>query len=118
MPRALVTVLFLSGAVVSIFPEGARPQAVHPGVQQSRRAPLGRSTVYRFDQGIGALLVWTDLTGWDRVSETVDMLHTGQGAATLGLMAGVADAPAQILAPAGLTPAILTTERHHVEDVY
>lgn len=40
------------------------------------------------DQGTGALLAWTDLTGWARVSETIYMLHTGQGAATLGLVLG------------------------------
>ncbi|TCM76405.1 flavodoxin domain-containing protein, partial [Rhodovulum steppense] len=37
----------------------------------------------------GALLAWTDLTGWERVSETIYMLHTGQGAATLGLVLGL-----------------------------
>ena len=41
------------------------------------------------DQGTGALLAWADLTGWERVSETIYMLHTGHGAATLGLMLGV-----------------------------
>ena len=41
------------------------------------------------DQGTGALLAWADLTGWERVSETVYMLHTGQGAATLGLVLGL-----------------------------
>ena len=47
-----------------------------------------RGTGY-FDQGTGDLLAWTDLTGWERVSETIYMLHTGQGAATLGLMLGL-----------------------------
>jgi sulfite reductase (NADPH) flavoprotein alpha-component len=41
------------------------------------------------DQGTGALLVWADLTGWERVSETVYMLHTGQGAAPLALVLGI-----------------------------
>ncbi|HEU03313.1 MAG TPA: N-acetylglucosamine transferase, partial [Aurantimonas coralicida] len=41
------------------------------------------------DQGTGALLGWTDLTGWERLSETIYMLHTGQGAATLGLVLGL-----------------------------
>lgn len=41
------------------------------------------------DQGTGALLAWSDLTGWERVSETIYMLHTGQGAATLGLVLGL-----------------------------
>lgn len=47
-----------------------------------------RGTGY-LDQGTGALLAWTDLTGWERVSETIYMLHTGQGAATLGLVLGL-----------------------------
>ncbi|MDF1855840.1 PepSY domain-containing protein [Pseudooceanicola sp.] len=47
-----------------------------------------RGTGY-IDQGSGALLAWGDLTGWERVSETIYMLHTGQGAATLGLVLGL-----------------------------
>jgi sulfite reductase (NADPH) flavoprotein alpha-component len=41
------------------------------------------------DQGTGALLAWADLTSWQRVSETMYMLHTGQGAAMLGLILGL-----------------------------
>ena len=41
------------------------------------------------DQGTGAALGWTDLTGWERVSETIYMLHTGQGAAFLGVTLGL-----------------------------
>jgi sulfite reductase (NADPH) flavoprotein alpha-component len=41
------------------------------------------------DQGNGALLAWADLTGWERISETIYMLHTGQGAAMLGLILGL-----------------------------
>jgi sulfite reductase (NADPH) flavoprotein alpha-component len=41
------------------------------------------------DQGTGALLGWSDLTGWEHISETIYMLHTGQGAATLGLVLGI-----------------------------
>ncbi|MBF9030460.1 N-acetylglucosamine transferase [Rhodobacterales bacterium HKCCE3408] len=47
-----------------------------------------RGTGY-IDQGTGALLAWSDLSGWERISETVYMLHTGQGAATLGLVLGL-----------------------------
>ncbi|MEQ9038243.1 MAG: PepSY domain-containing protein [Silicimonas sp.] len=47
-----------------------------------------RGTGY-LDQGNGGLLAWADLTGWERVSETIYMLHTGQGAATLGLVLGL-----------------------------
>ncbi|MGB3832482.1 MAG: PepSY domain-containing protein [Mesorhizobium sp.] len=46
-----------------------------------------RGTGY-LDQGTGALLAWSDLSGWQRVSETIYMLHTGQGAAMLGLVLG------------------------------
>jgi sulfite reductase (NADPH) flavoprotein alpha-component len=41
------------------------------------------------DQGTGALLTWSNLTGWQRVSKTIYMLHTGQGAAGLGLILGL-----------------------------
>lgn len=47
-----------------------------------------RGTGY-LDQGTGALLAWADLTRWERLSETIYMLHTGQGAATLGLVLGL-----------------------------
>ncbi|MHC8493619.1 PepSY domain-containing protein [Thalassospira sp. MCCC 1A01428] len=41
------------------------------------------------DQGTGELLSWTNLSWWERVSDTVYMLHTGQGAATFGLVLGL-----------------------------
>lgn len=41
------------------------------------------------DQGTGALVSWADLTAWQQVSETIYMLHTGQGAAALGLILGL-----------------------------
>lgn len=41
------------------------------------------------DQGSGAVLTWQDPTGWERVTETIYMLHTGQGAAALGLILGL-----------------------------
>ncbi|WP_116133136.1 PepSY domain-containing protein [Tropicimonas sp. IMCC34043] len=47
-----------------------------------------RGTGY-LDQGNGALLEWADLAGWPRVTETIYMLHTGQGAAVLGLVLGL-----------------------------
>ncbi|WP_338721260.1 PepSY domain-containing protein [Devosia sp. XK-2] len=46
-----------------------------------------RGTGY-LDQGDGALLAWVELTGWERASETIYMLHTGQGAAALGVVLG------------------------------
>lgn len=47
-----------------------------------------RGTGY-LDQGTGKTLAWADLTGWAHVSETIYMLHTGQGAAALGLVLGL-----------------------------
>jgi len=41
------------------------------------------------DQGTGATLGWSDLGGWERASETIYMLHTGKGAALLGLVLGL-----------------------------
>lgn len=41
------------------------------------------------DQGTGELLSWADLTPWQQVSETIYMLHTGKGAAVLGLILGL-----------------------------
>ncbi|OYX40849.1 MAG: N-acetylglucosamine transferase [Rhodobacterales bacterium 32-67-9] len=41
------------------------------------------------DQGTGEMLTWADLSPWQRVSETIYMLHTGQGAAALGLILGL-----------------------------
>ncbi|CAM5588461.1 hypothetical protein ATER59S_05239 [Aquamicrobium terrae] len=53
------------------------------------------------DQGDGKLLAWTDLTGWQRVSETIYMLHTGQGAATLGLVLGLMALGVPVMAVTG-----------------
>jgi sulfite reductase (NADPH) flavoprotein alpha-component len=47
-----------------------------------------RGTGY-IDQGTGEMLGWADLSGWQRATETVYMLHTGRGAALLGLLLGV-----------------------------
>ena len=41
------------------------------------------------DQGTGELLSWAGMNGWQQVSETIYMLHTGQGAAVLGLVLGL-----------------------------
>lgn len=41
------------------------------------------------DQGTGLLLAWTPRSGWERASETVYMLHSGQGATVLGLVLGL-----------------------------
>lgn len=40
------------------------------------------------DQGTGKVLAWTDLSMFGKISETIYMLHTGRGAAALGLVLG------------------------------
>jgi sulfite reductase (NADPH) flavoprotein alpha-component len=53
------------------------------------------------DQGTGALLAWADLSGWETVTETIYMLHTGHGAAVLGLVLGVAALGVPVLGGTG-----------------
>ncbi len=60
-----------------------------------------RGTGY-LDQGTGAVLAWSDLTGWQRVSETVYMLHTGQGASLLGLVLGLMALGVPVMAGTGI----------------
>ncbi len=57
---------------------------------------------YHLDQGTGAVLASSGLSGWQRVSETIYMLHTGQGAAALGLVLGVMALGVPALAGTGL----------------
>ncbi len=53
------------------------------------------------DPGTGVLLAWQD-AGWpQRLSETIAMLHTGQGAAVLGLVLGLMALGVPVLAVTG-----------------
>src|SRR5690606_2031778 len=54
------------------------------------------------DQGTGALLEWHEPGFGQRASETIYMLHTGQGAAVLGLFLGVMALGVPVLAVTGL----------------
>jgi sulfite reductase (NADPH) flavoprotein alpha-component len=54
------------------------------------------------DQGTGATLGWSGLSGWTRVSETIYMLHTGQGAALLGLLLGLSALAVPVMGATGL----------------
>jgi len=54
------------------------------------------------DQGTGALLTWVEPGAWDRISETIYMLHTGQGAATLGLLLGLMALGVPLMAVTGV----------------
>jgi sulfite reductase (NADPH) flavoprotein alpha-component len=53
------------------------------------------------DQGTGALLAWAELGAWERVTETVYMLHTGQGAAALGVLLGLMALGVPVMAGTG-----------------
>ncbi len=54
------------------------------------------------DQGTGTLLDWQDLGLRQRASETVYMLHTGQGAAAFGLILGLMALGVPVLAVTGV----------------
>ncbi|MCC7319637.1 MAG: PepSY domain-containing protein [Rubellimicrobium sp.] len=54
------------------------------------------------DQGTGEVLAWQDSGFWQRVSDLVLMLHTGQGLATLGLVLGLAALSVPAMAGTGL----------------
>lgn len=54
------------------------------------------------DPGTGTLLAWQSLSLGQRVSDTVAMLHTGQGAAVLGLVLGVMALGVPVLAVTGV----------------
>lgn len=41
------------------------------------------------DQGTGQLLAWADAGAWQRITDFIIILHTGQGAALLGLILGL-----------------------------
>lgn len=53
------------------------------------------------DQGSGQLLAWQALSPWDQITETVYMLHTGQGAAWLGAILGLMALSVPIMAATG-----------------
>ena len=54
------------------------------------------------DQGTGAVLAWSPISGWERISETIYMLHTGQGAATLALLLGLLALGVPVMAGTGI----------------
>jgi sulfite reductase (NADPH) flavoprotein alpha-component len=54
------------------------------------------------DQGTGLTLVWADLSGWASLSEVIYMLHTGQGAAALGLILGLSALCVPVMGASGV----------------
>lgn len=57
--------------------------------------------VGQIDQGTGELLSWQDLSVSQQISETIDMLHTGQGAAVFGILLGLMALTIPVLAVTG-----------------
>lgn len=53
------------------------------------------------DPATGEIMNWTDATLLQRVSETIQMLHTGEGAAILGLVLGLMALAAPVMAVTG-----------------
>ena len=53
------------------------------------------------DQGTGEVLAWTDAPALSRVTDTFTMLHTGRGAAVLGLVLGLMALAVPALAVSG-----------------
>jgi len=54
------------------------------------------------DQGTGVTLAWVDHDLWQRLTETIYMLHTGQGAVWLGLILGLMALGAPVMALTGV----------------
>lgn len=53
------------------------------------------------DQGTGAVLAWSDAGFWQRLTDTVHALHTGEGVAWLGLILGLMALGAPVMAGSG-----------------
>lgn len=54
------------------------------------------------DQGTGELLTWSDVSTFERAGEVISMLHTGRGAALLGLLLGFSALGVPILSWTGV----------------
>lgn len=54
------------------------------------------------DQGTGVLLAWNDASAWQRVSDVIALLHTGQGASVLGLLLGLSALGIPVMAWSGI----------------
>lgn len=104
----------LRGTPVSSFKELAFP---YPGDATDMFVlKTDRGTGY-VDQGTGALLGWHDYTVWQRISQTVKMLHTGKGAALLGLILGLSSLTVPFLGITGIVLWIAGRRaRPHIRD--
>jgi len=89
----------LAGTPVSELRELSFPYPGDPTDVFTLKTERGTGQI---DQGTGALLAWSAPTGWERLSETIYMLHTGQGAATLGLVLGLMALGVPVMAGTGI----------------
>ena len=96
---ALAAMDALRATPVAELRELGFPAADDPQDMFTLRTDRGMGYV---DQGTGTLLGWQDLGFGQRASETIYMLHTGQGAAVLGLFLGVMALGVPVLAVTGL----------------
>ena len=74
----------------------------YPGDPSDVFALKTDSGVGYLDQGTGVTLAWVDHGPWQHLTETIYMLHTGQGAAWLGLILGLMALGAPIMALTGV----------------
>lgn len=126
---ALITVLALSGAALSVFPAAerlgspqaetglsvadlaSRIQAAYPGVEQIRRAPSGRITAYWFNDGAPGAAVIDPATGQgaatadpNQVERWLTNLHRSLFLGDGGRIAMAGGAAAMlVLSPSGAT---------------
>jgi len=89
---------FLQGVPASSLRQLSFPAADDPADVFTLATSDGEGFI---DQGNGALLAWQKSSGWQRLSETIYMLHTGQGAATLGLILGLLALGVPLMAATG-----------------
>lgn len=82
---AIDGIVALAETPVTALRELNFPDRADPGSVYEITTDAGSGVI---DQGTGTLLGWTAPGPWERASETIYMLHTGQGAPVLGLVLG------------------------------
>ncbi len=95
---ALETVAPLRATGVADLRELTFPAPDDPADVFTLKTDAGVGTI---DQGTGALLGWADLSGWEKATETIYLLHTGSGASVLGLVLGVVALGVPVLGATG-----------------
>ena len=96
---ALTAIPMLKATPVAAFRELSFPYADDATDVYTLKTDQGTALI---DQGTGKSLAWTDLSGLERLSEAMTMLHTGKGAAVLGLVLGVMALGVPLMAGTGV----------------